>query len=92
MILLQNTPNCHRLNIDLCTELVDGNRWEEIIRNHLPNLEVIQLKMKIALLMLQDSTLRDQFVVIKKKQRFFDNIFHGGCEKIILFSILCSEF
>jgi hypothetical protein len=52
--LLQNTPNLHRLNIDLSTELVDGNRWEEIIGNHLPKLEVFQLKMKVALPMLQD--------------------------------------
>jgi hypothetical protein len=56
--LLQNTPNIHRLNIDLSTELVDGNRWEEIIRNHLPKLEVFQLKMKVALPMLQDIQAR----------------------------------
>ncbi|CAF1215750.1 unnamed protein product [Rotaria sordida] len=49
VILLQNTPNLHRLNIDLSSEIVDGNRWEEIIRNYLPNLQIFQLKMKITL-------------------------------------------
>jgi hypothetical protein len=52
--LLQNTPNLHCLNIDLSTEIVDGNQWEEIIRNHLPKLEVFQVKMKVVLPALQD--------------------------------------
>lgn len=52
--LLQNTPNLRRLNISLSTELINGNQWEEIIQNHLPNLEDIQLKMKVTLPMLQD--------------------------------------
>ncbi len=46
-ILLQNTPNLRRLNIDLSSEIVDGNQWEEIIRTHLPKLEVFQFKMKV---------------------------------------------
>ncbi|CAF1009975.1 unnamed protein product [Rotaria sp. Silwood1] len=46
-IFLQNTSNLHRLNVDLSSEIVDGNRWEEIIRNHLPNLQIFQLKMKV---------------------------------------------
>ncbi|CAF2627339.1 unnamed protein product [Rotaria sp. Silwood2] len=48
-IFLQNTPNLHRLNVDLSSEIVDGNQWEEIIRNHLPNLQIFQLKMKVTL-------------------------------------------
>ncbi len=41
---------------------------------------------------IKSSVLRDQFVVIKKKQRFFHSIYHSGCEKLILFGVLCSEF
>ena len=45
-ILLQNTPNLVRLNVNLLTELVDGNQWEEIIQTHLPNLTNFRLQMK----------------------------------------------
>lgn len=48
-VLLQNTLNLRQLNIDLLTELVDGNQWKEIIRAHLSNLEVFQLRMKVIL-------------------------------------------
>ena len=44
-ILFQNTPNVIRLNINLL-ELVDGNQWEEIIVNHLPNLIHLKIQMK----------------------------------------------
>ncbi|CAF1034911.1 unnamed protein product [Didymodactylos carnosus] len=53
-ILLQNTPNIRRLSIDLCSELIDGNQWEELIRNCLPKLEVFQFKMKVTLPMGQN--------------------------------------
>lgn len=48
-VFLQNLSNLRRLNIDLSSELVDGNQWEEIISNSLPNLEIFQLKMKTTL-------------------------------------------
>ncbi|CAF0810854.1 unnamed protein product [Adineta steineri] len=47
--LLQNTPNLHRLNINLSCEIVDGTHLEQIIRNNLPELEILQLKMKMIL-------------------------------------------
>lgn len=48
-VLLKNTPNLRRLSIDLPSEIVDGNRWEEIIHNYLPELKVLKLKMKLNL-------------------------------------------
>lgn len=44
-ILFQNTPNLIRLNINLL-ELIDGNQWEQIIINHLPNLIHLKIQMK----------------------------------------------
>ena len=44
-ILFQNTPNLIRLNINLL-ELVDGNQWENMISNHLPNLIHLKIQMK----------------------------------------------
>ena len=46
---LQNTPNLHRLSVDLSSELVDGNQWKELIRNCLPKLQVFQFRMKTSL-------------------------------------------
>jgi hypothetical protein len=54
IVFLQNAPNLSRLNIDLSSELVDGNLWEQLIRDHLPKLQVFQLKMKMTLPLAQN--------------------------------------
>jgi hypothetical protein len=41
---LQNTPNLYRLDVRLSV-LVDGNRWEQMIRNYLPKLKIFRLNM-----------------------------------------------
>ncbi|CAF4880908.1 unnamed protein product [Rotaria sp. Silwood1] len=44
--LFQSTPNLCRLSVDLLSNLIDGHRWEQIIRNHLLKLRVFRLKMQ----------------------------------------------
>ncbi|CAF0863800.1 unnamed protein product [Rotaria sordida] len=44
--LFQSTPNLCRLSVDLLFNLIDGYRWEQIIRNHLSKLRVFRLKMQ----------------------------------------------
>jgi len=46
---LQNIPNLRRLNVALSSEFVDGNQWEELIRNYLPNLKVFQFKTEFTI-------------------------------------------
>jgi len=46
---LQNIPNLRRLNVSLSSEIVDGNQWEELIRNYLPNLKVFQFKTEFTI-------------------------------------------
>ncbi|CAF1438215.1 unnamed protein product, partial [Rotaria sordida] len=44
--MFQSTPNLCRLSVDLLFKLIDGHRWEQIIRNYLPKLRVFRLKMQ----------------------------------------------
>jgi hypothetical protein len=42
----QNIPNLRRLNLTLCSTLINGRQFEQIIRNYLPKLKVFELQMK----------------------------------------------
>ena len=43
---LQNVRNLRCLNISLYHNLIDGHRWEQLIRNYLPKLKIFQLRMR----------------------------------------------
>jgi hypothetical protein len=42
---LKNTPNLRRLDVHFRTGLVDGHRWEQVIRNYLPHLKILRFRM-----------------------------------------------
>jgi hypothetical protein len=48
MIFLQNMSNLRHLDISLWSGLINGYQWEQIIRNHLPQLKKFDLKMKLS--------------------------------------------
>ncbi|CAF3290060.1 unnamed protein product [Rotaria socialis] len=44
---LRSTPNLRHLDINMRYNLIDGDRWEHIIRSYLQKLKIFRLKMKL---------------------------------------------
>ena len=68
---LQNTPNLSRLSVELSSELVNGNQWEDIIRHSLPKLEVLRLKMKMTFSLGQDISQRANALIDSFQSAFW---------------------
>ena len=54
--LLQLLPRIHHFKVQITNLEIDGHWWEEIIRNYLPQLKVLQLKINVKL---ASSTVKD---------------------------------
>ncbi|CAF4216327.1 unnamed protein product [Adineta steineri] len=43
--LFQSFPNVNELKVEIFSIKLDGNQWEQIIVNYLPQLKIFQMKM-----------------------------------------------